>query len=366
MKKTQRRWKRTAAGILAAFLIVMAPAGSRPVYAGPADELGQDRQDGPAGPMSQGAPAAEGSNVTSSVPIPAMDDGNYYNQDYGNRIVTPVDRYSYDYMVHDLQIMQERYGNLIQGAIHGREYIVIPLIMRQIETLLAGAANGGTYNGQPVSELLSQVCIHFVPIANPDGVSISQFGEAGLRTASLIDFARSAYQMDVQNQRTVLDYLPYLATWKANARGVDLNHNFDADWSQMQDAGYGRGIGYKGTSPLSESESKALAELCQSQSFDAVISYHTMGNVIYWDTKNNKAAQQSLDLARLVSGMTGYSIQPSLGVGGLKDWLQKKHDTVPSITIEVGKSQSPVDFNEYETILNQNKMIPALIASYVK
>ena len=376
--------KLAAAGYLT--LAFLCAAGAMPSYAGPSADASLGIQGaGPAGAV-QSPGGAFGAAVDSS----------YYNQKISNPIVKPVDGYSYEQMVSDLFALAARYpgtmtlqavgqsldgraiyeaivGNpsaskkiLIQGTIHGREYIVAPLLMQQMESLLAGYSQG-SYQGQPLSMLLQQVAIHFVPMANPDGVAISQKGEAGVQSPELRQILQAAYQRDKAEGRTVLEYGEYLKRWKSNARGVDLNYNFNAEWEALSPglthASY---IGYPGFAPESEPEAQTLANLTRRTSFAATISYHAMGNVIYWDTEGNQAAEQSYELALTAASATGYTVMGSKGKGGFKDWLQRLNPAVPGITIEVGRSECPVSFSEYSAIWAENKAIPALLADYVR
>jgi g-D-glutamyl-meso-diaminopimelate peptidase len=81
--------------------------------------------------------------------------------------------------------------------------------------------------------------------------------------------------------------------WKANARGVDLNYNFAANWEGINvSLTHPSANGYKGTNPLSEPESQAIANLIQGTGFNAVINYHAMGNVIYWDTQKRQSPRR--------------------------------------------------------------------------
>ena len=163
-----------------------------------------------------------------------------------------------------------------------------------------------------------------------------------------------------------MSYEEYLTRWKSNARGVDLNHNFDAGWDTLNPTlNHNSFTDYKGPSPLSEPESQALANLAQQNAFSAVINYHAMGRVLYWDTEGNQKAAESYDMALAASGVTGYQVLASKGVGGYKDWLQKKGNPVPGLTIEVGRSTCPVAFSEYQSIWDQNKQIPALFCKYI-
>ena len=364
------------------------------VYAGPADELiSAAPAPGPASESSPGTSSA-GPGSEASAQTSQAADLSYYNQVLADPIVNPVDKYSYEQMEQDLMALSSRYpgkvsvnsigqsldgrniydvviGNpqapkklLIQGAIHAREYIVVPLMMQQMEYLLAGY-DSGTYQNIPLSSVLSQVAIHFVPMVNPDGVAISQLGESGLHSEELRAGLQAIYAMDTAAGRTSLDYGQYLTRWKANARGVDLNYNFDAKWAEINPGQVcGSSNGYKGVSPLSEPESQALAALIQQTGFSATISYHAMGRVLYWDTEGNQKAAESYDMAVTAGSVTGYSVLSSHGVGGMKDWAQKAL-AIPGITIEVGRSICPVAFSEYPAIWEQNKAIPALFAQYV-
>lgn len=361
-------------------LILSAPL-YRPAYAGPADDTSIG--------MSTG-PASVGTGASASL------HPQYYDSNLKNPVVHPVDRYSYDQMEQDIKALGERYQNrvtvsvigqsldgrnlydvivgdpsaprqvMIQGAIHAREYITVPLMMQQLEALLAGYDNG-YYNDIPLKDLLSGTTIHFVPMANPDGVSLSQSGESAIRSDALRQVIQTCYAQDTADQRTAAPYDQYLTRWKSNANGVDLNHNFDAGWGRLNAALFhNSATNYKGPTPLSEPESQALAGLADQYRFKAVINYHAMGNVIYWDTEQNQEAQSSLDLANRVSASNGYTILGSLGAGGYKDWLQQKDGSVPGITIEVGSTQAPVSFAEYPAIWDQNKMVPGILLVFAR
>ena len=250
---------------------------------------------------------------------------------------------------------------LVQGAIHGREYIVTPLIMQQIESMLSGY-DSGMYRGQKLSDLLSSASVHFVPMVNPDGVTLSQQGEAGIRSAELRQSIQTAYAMDLADGKTTLEYGEYLKRWKSNGRGVDLNYNFDADWetinSSLTHVSYAT---YRGPELLSEPESQTMFRLASAYPYAATVSYHAMGNVIYWDTRENKKTEESYALASAVASVTGYTVQANQGVGGFKDWHQRSELAAPGITIEVGRTACPVEFSEYQEIWQQNKEVPALV-----
>ena len=66
------------------------------------------------------------------------------------------------------------------GAIHGREYMTSQLLMEQTAEFLTKLYREETYKGYSYKELLRGKAVYVVPMANPDGVTISQQGPRGL------------------------------------------------------------------------------------------------------------------------------------------------------------------------------------------
>ncbi len=318
---------------------------------------------------------------------------DYFDQAISDPIVQVVEKYSYDQMASDLNALQRRYGDrihvnvigtsldgrniyeailgntdaphhvLIQGGSHAREYMTPLLMMKQLEYGLA-FYDSVSFDGIPLTELLSQVAVHFVPMVNPDGISISQGGEGTIRSQSLRNTMRDCYNYDVSAGRTGLPYETYLIYWKANARGVDINQNFPADWDQVTGATQPSYATYRGDSALSEPESQALANLANSRSWDLSVSYHSMGNLIYWDYPGNRVHDKSYDFAQYAVANTGYTIAGSSGHGGFKDWTQIKDNPIPGVTIEVGSVDCPMPLSQWPEVWSRNKMIWALAAEY--
>lgn len=316
--------------------------------------------------------------------------------DVPNSIVQPVENYTYDQMVWDLNRLQSQYGEkihinsigtswdgrriydciignlqapchiLIQGGIHAREHLNPMMMMQQMELILANY-DVGFFHNNPLSVMFNQIAVHFVPMTNPDGIAISQLGTDGIRSQELRDGIGLCYVMDTAAGKGG-DIATYLKRWKANARGVDLNLNFDALWSEVSTTGYPSSSGFKGETPVSEPESQALVNLYNNPQYPwgAVLHYHSMGNVIYWDIRGNKVQDASAQLANLMSNVTGgYRILPSAGGGGFKDWIQLSETPVPSVTLETGSVTCPLPLSEYHTIWNANCLTWAYIMEWV-
>lgn len=320
---------------------------------------------------------------------------NFLDQEVGNPIVKAADKYSYEQMEADIQSLQNTYGDkitvniigtshdgrniydiilgnpgaeaqiLMQGAIHAREYMTPLVMMSQLEYALA-FYDTGTYNFKSVSDMLNQVAIHFVPMTNPDGVSLCQFGIDAIRSDELKQGIRDTYARDVSLGRTVDSFEAYLTKWKANAAGVDLNYNFPYGWAEISNILTAPSSAtYKGTSPLSEPESQALSRLAEQYPWAITVSYHSQGEVIYWTTSSNGAEMASNTLAEAISVMTGYRMDSSDGKGGFKDWMQSRAGAVPGVTLEVGRTPCPVPFSEFPTVWKQNKGVWVQALDYV-
>ena len=166
-------------------------------------------------------------------------------------------------------------------AVHGREWITARLALKHIKK---GASCGGW----------------IIPLLNPDGAEISQTRNA---------------------------------LWKANARGVDLNCNFDADWGSGRLNTTVRGSeNCIGDCPFSECESAALKDFTLKIRPFVTISFHTKGEEIYWEFcgKGDKNG------AKLLEDITGYKAKKIYGsAGGYKDWCIQKLK-IPAYTVECG------------------------------
>lgn len=245
---------------------------------------------------------------------------------------------------------------LINGGIHGREYMTSQLVMKQMTMFLKHLAQGDSYQEQSYEKLLENRAVHVIPMVNPDGISISQLGVEGVRDETMREKLETIAQMDGQTASG-----SYLTRWKANGNGVDLNRNFEALWEEYQDpAGHPSSDHYKGESPGCEIESAALIELTQQEAFSLTISYHTQGSVIYWYfAQEGELYEETMSFGERISLLTGYSMDANyeaLDPAGYKDWAISKQG-IPSLTIEVGTETSPVPYGQFEDIWRRNEFV---------
>ena len=195
-------------------------------------------------------------------------------------------------------------------GIHGREW------------LTARLAKAHFSDGQKQGVIGS---IWLIPLANPDGALLSQKGLSAVEGSPYLRFL-SGYNSD------------QLRLWKANARGVDLNVNFDAEWGQgVRNVRRAGAENYIGNRPFSEPESSALKRFTEEISPDYTVSFHTKGEEIYWYFGQPTCdAERDFRIGQALSMVTGYPLRLARGsVGGYKDWCISVLK-IPSYTIEVG------------------------------
>ncbi|MBE5942353.1 MAG: peptidase M14 [Lachnospiraceae bacterium] len=234
---------------------------------------------------------------------------------------------------------------IFQASIHAREYMTSQLVMEQIEYYLDHYDE--EYKEKTYREIFDKVCVHVVAMANPDGVTISQEGISGIRKASLRKKLKKMYGA---NRTTI---------WKANARGVDLNRQFDYKFEYKIKKKYKKGAYalYGGKKPVSEKETKTLVKLVNEVKPKAVVNYHAMGNVIYCNYGGKKKVQKKVyKLAGEIRSLTGYYYMGLDKSPGFANWLVCKKK-IPSCTVEIGRNTTPVPISQFGTVWKQNKEV---------
>jgi hypothetical protein len=188
--------------------------------------------------------------------------------------------------------------SVILAGLHPMEWIGIETALALLERLLDGA--------------LGDRAVVAVPLANPDG------------------FLRVERNLCRRRRRFV----------RHNARGVDLNRNFDARWGHRGFAG--RLVPWvfrPGSHPASEPEVAAIAHTLGDRRIDRALSLHSFGGAVLYPSAHSHWPVPDADehrrwAHRIAAEADGraYRAVPSvwfgLGVtmGGLEmDWLHERH-----------------------------------------
>lgn len=212
---------------------------------------------------------------------------------------------------------------LAQYAIHAREWITSLLALEHAKRSLAA---GGAY---------------ILPLVNPDGVKLAQNGKIFLEKLPAAQRELLSKANGGSND---------FSLWKANARAVDLNVNFNADWGTGKANVYRPSSqNYVGEFPESEAETRALCRLTRRILPNATISFHTKGGEIYWEYGQvGEDYLRDSRIAERLARSAGYQAKKICGsVGGYKDWcIQSLH--LPSFTVEAGSESFSHPLTERE------------------
>ncbi|WP_055108730.1 M14 family metallopeptidase [Paenibacillus ihumii] len=234
----------------------------------------------------------------------------------------------------------------VNAAVHANEWITAPLLLRFMEELAAGQESGAgpESSGCPGRELLDRLTLWAVPMANPDGMNLSQDG--------LWPACPYREQLLVWNGGS-----DNFSGWKANIRGVDLNDQFPAGWEEERARRGSDGPAsqdYGGSEPLCEPEAAALAGLTRRLRFSRVASLHTQGREIYWNYRELEPACSEA-LANRLASVSGYKAVKLTGSdAGYKDWFISEFRR-PGFTIEAGEGVNPLPAGQFETIYAEIK-----------
>ncbi|MEK7390510.1 MAG: M14 family metallopeptidase [Patescibacteria group bacterium] len=157
-----------------------------------------------------------------------------------------------------------------------------------------------------------------IPSANPDGV----------------------YKVTGKEGRFVATDVPttnkeVMATGRFNARGVDLNRNFDCKW-QPASMWQSKKVS-AGSAPFSEPESMALRNFVLKNNPDAFIFWHSQANAVYASECYNGILPETLDIMNAYSQASEYPAVKSFVsyeiTGASEDWLASIN--IPAITVEL-------------------------------
>lgn len=223
-------------------------------------------------------------------------------------------------------------GLLCCGAFHGAERITAMMLYKFLDEVCQKMNNDSKFY-----DAVTKAGLTVIPMVNPDGVQISANGvnSAGFSSEFV---SECLVRSDMTHHK-----------WQANARGVDINHNFDAGFYQVKQKEKILGIfspsptRYGGEYPESEKETKALCDLCRDSDYSVAVALHSQGREIYYDYGNNTPSV-SRKLADKMAELSGYIVSHPQGVavgGGFKDWFIDCFHR-PAFTIEVGEGENPL------------------------
>ncbi|MBP5209349.1 MAG: hypothetical protein J6125_00655 [Clostridia bacterium] len=210
---------------------------------------------------------------------------------------------------------------LYVAAHHASEWLTGTLLLAFARDLI----------GQGTPE--SGVCYVIVPMLNPDGVELALGGPDPRHPLCARQLRMNGGSADFSH-------------WQANARGVDLNHNYSVGFSayaRLHPGGEEGGAPtlWPGPYPESEPETAALVGLIRLLRPSIILTLHTQGEEIYYSRA--EATPSMHRMAAELERLTGYVAADATGTaayGGLTEWAVRCG--LPCFTLECGKGQNPL------------------------
>ena len=240
---------------------------------------------------------------------------------------------------------------LFTAAHHANEWITAPLLLKFVEELAAAMRTGGKLWGVDARTIGNLVTIHTVPMVDPDGVDLV----TGAIEPGTLQFAAA--------ESLAANYpgIPFPDGWKANLLGVDLNLQYPAGWLTAREIKFSAGYtrpgprDYVGRAPLTQRESKTLAEYTRVVDPRLVLAYHTQGKVIYWQFRDYQVPG-ARELAQEFARVSGYEVEDTpyeSSFAGFKDWFIQDFRR-PGFTIEAGIGENPLAITQFDAIYRDN------------
>ena len=235
------------------------------------------------------------------------------------------------------------------AAHHANEWITTPLLMRFAERYAEAAVFDRNIGGRRAREQMAAVTLIIAPMVDPDGVDLV----CGAFSPGSPEWLRAA-MINTPG-------IPFPSGWKANIEGVDLNLQYPALWERAREIKFAQGYtkpgprDYVGPEPLAAPEARAVYELSLAEDFDRTLSWHTQGEVIYWQFSDFRPAGAE-KLGLRLSEVSGYPLEPTpegSAYAGYKDWFIQEYDR-PGYTVEAGRGISPLPIRDFEEIWERN------------
>ena len=242
---------------------------------------------------------------------------------------------------------------LVVGAHHALEYITSQALYDFIDFITDKSTRPRTLYGISLDFLLNRFAFFIVPMLNVDGVEMHFHG---------------ASDSPLRERVIRLNGGGDFSTWQSNARGVDLNHNYDFGFLQYKQIEYENGIlagktRYSGEYVESEPECRALANLTRIVAPSAIISLHSQGKEIFYSPKNEYTERIAKRLAKELA----YTVKIPEGLasyGGFCDYTGGVLG-IPSFTLEVGEGKNPLPERQLKSVSETVRRALITLPSYL-
>ena len=224
----------------------------------------------------------------------------------------------------DLKNSDQKPAISIMGGHHAREHLSVEIPIELIRYLVTEFENKNPI----ITRLIESREIHIAPLINPDGA-----------------------EYDISHSHSYRFWRKNLSKNHDGSFGVDLNRNYGHKWGTGGSSSRPRSDVYKGTSPFSEPETKAVKEFIEkNQNIQILLSFHTFSQLIlypwghtYQSISNKKDLMVHKKMAETMSQWNGYAPMQSsdlyIASGDTTDWSYGVHG-IFSFTFELDPARS--------------------------
>ncbi len=227
---------------------------------------------------------------------------------------------------------------LYVGVHRAKEWITSVLLLRWLNEACEWYASGGKLFHYNAGYLFSKKRLIVVPMLNPDGVD---YHLNGVSSGNVLCERLSAMNGGSSD----------FSSWQANARGVDLSHNysigFDTQKIREANAGIlgGAPEGFAGESSESEPEVGALCNYIRyHRDIRLVVDLQTSGETICYSS-GGRTAPRSQTIANSLREFSGYRMEEEEACGTLLDFCIGERN-LPAVTLRCGKKEAPIPLSE--------------------
>lgn len=235
------------------------------------------------------------------------------------------------------RVGQGKANVLFVGTHHGMEWMTTLLLYRFIDDFMTARAR----RGDPHEEARS---LFFVPMLNPDGVEIELHGAAA---------GGPLCERLLRMNGGSADF----CKWQANARGIDLNHNYDAGFAAYRALAKQEGIAAGGPTrspgpyPASEPEVASLCAFLCLLMPRLTLTLHTQGEEIFYHPVT-PPVPRAKEIGEHLSDLSGYLLGSADGLaayGGMSDYVAESL-RLPAFTVECGSGVNPLPIGQTASV----------------
>jgi len=248
---------------------------------------------------------------------------------------------------------------LYVGTHHAMEWITGIVLLAFASDLSDCIKNNRQLYGLDLNYMLRTRTLHIIPVLNPDGVELVQHGLSDDNPMKERLLRMNGDSADFTH-------------WQANARGVDLNHNYNSGFYEYKKLeaqaciSGGRSTRYSGESSESEPEVGSLCNFIRFSDIKMILTLHSQGEEIYYSS-GDRVPPGAEKIARLFASFSGYSLSKPEGMaayGGLTDWFIEEFNR-PSFTIECGKGENPLPASDWFSIYSRLRKMLFTAPTYI-